>query len=128
MLTLPHAVKIFVATAAADMRKSFNGLSALVQGSLSQDPFCGHLFVFFNKRRDQVRIIFWDRSGFCILAKRLEKGRFQLPTAGEGGTHVTMEAADIALILEGIDLRGAKKIKRWVPSKNEKSSHLTLAI
>lgn len=118
MLTLPQAVKIYVARDAADMRKSFSGLSALVQNELHGDPFCGHLFVFFNKRGDQVRIIFWDRSGFCILGKRLEKGNFRRPIIDASQTHVTMEAAELLLILEGIDLQGAKRRKRWdAPNK-----------
>lgn len=113
MLTLPHAVKIYVARDTADMRKSFNGLSALVQNTLQADPFCGHLFVFFNKRGDQVRILFWDRSGFFILAKRLEKGHFRRPVVDVSQTYATMEAADLLLILEGIDLQGATRRARW---------------
>jgi transposase len=117
MLTLPHAVKIYVAAQSADMRKSFDGLSALVQSVLQQDPFCGHLFVFFNRKRDQARVLFWDRSGYCILAKRLEEGRFRLPDIADDATHAIMEAAELALILEGIDLQGATRSKRWQPSK-----------
>jgi transposase len=113
MLTLPQAVKIYVARDVADMRKSFNGLSALVQNALQVDVYCGHLFVFFNKRGDQVRIIFWDRSGFCLLAKRLEKGCFSRPVIDASQTHATMEAAELLLILEGIELQGSKRRKRW---------------
>lgn len=127
MLTLPHAVKVYVAAQAADMRKSFDGLSALVQGVLRQDPFCGHLFVFFNRKRDQARVLFWDRSGYCILAKRLEKGCFRLPELAADATHAVMEAADLALILEGIDLRGATRRKRWKPGKNSTSQQSPLA-
>jgi len=121
MLTLPHSVKIYVAAGPTDMRKSFNGLSMAVQSILNKDVFCGHLFVFFNARRDQVRIIFWDRSGFCILAKRLERGRFNVPACAEGASHVDMEAAELALILEGIDLQNAKRRARWSPEKSQRN-------
>lgn len=127
MLTLPHAVKVHVAMQPADMRKSFDGLSALVQGVMSQDPLSGHLFVFFNRRRDQVRVLFWDRSGYCYLAKRLEKGCFRLPEVREGATHVVMDAAELALILEGINLQGAARRKRWMPSQNATAQHSSLA-
>lgn len=115
MLTLPPAVRVYVASAATDMRKSFNGLQVAVQDVLREDPFGGHLFVFFNRRRDQVRILFWDRSGFCILAKRLERASFHIPTCDEAQTHVCLDAAELALILEGIDLRHAKRQPRWQP-------------
>lgn len=117
MLSLPPTVKIFLCPQATDMRKSFNGLSAAIKQVLGQDPFCGHLFVFFNRRRDQVRILFWDRNGFSILAKRLEKGCFKLPACESGKSHVDIEAADLALILEGIDLNNATRRKRWNPEQ-----------
>lgn len=117
MLSLPPTVKIFLCAHATDMRKSFNGLSSAVKKVLEQDPFCGRLFVFFNRRRDQVRILFWDRNGFSILAKRLEKGCFKLPACEVGASHVDIEAADLALILEGIDLTNAKRRKRWTPEQ-----------
>jgi transposase len=115
MMNLPPSVKIYVASGPADMRKSFNGLSSEVKHKLQGDPFCGHLFVFFNKRRDQVRVLFWDRNGFSIFAKRLEKGCFTLPAFDDGATHVDIEAAELALILEGIDLHGANRRPRWDP-------------
>lgn len=116
MMTLPPSVKIFIASEATDMRKSFNGLSLAVQQKLKEDPFCGHMFVFFNKRRDQVRVFFWDRNGFSILAKRLERGCFKLPHVQVGATHVTVEAAELALILEGINLHKANCRPRWDPA------------
>jgi transposase len=115
MLSLPPSVKIYIASAPTDMRKSFNGLSSDIEHKLKEDPFCGHLFVFFNKRKDQVRVLFWDRNGFSILAKRLEKGCFNLPLSEAGATHVNIEAVELALILEGIDLHQAKRRPRWTP-------------
>jgi transposase len=114
MLMLPPSVRVYIATAPADLRKSFDGLSALVASSLGQDPLAGHLFVFRNRRGDQVRILFWDRTGYCIFAKRLARGRFHfLWQVPEGAAQIEVDAGELALLLEGIDLRGAKRYKRW---------------
>lgn len=120
MLSLPASVRVYVATTPCDMRKQFDGIAALVENQLGQDPRSGHLFVLFNKRGDMVRILFWDRSGYCLLSKRLERGVFRLPWEREdSGGYVEMEAAELALVLEGIDLRGAKRRKRWEPPATE---------
>ena len=111
MLMLPPSVRVHLATAPADMRCAFDGLTARVQYILQEDPFSGHLFVFRNKRGDRVKILFWDRSGFCLWYKRLEKGTFHFPDAS--GESVEVEAAELALLLEGIDLRGARRRPRW---------------
>ena len=116
MLTLPPSVRVYVATAPCDMRKHIDGIAALVENLLQESPRSGHLFVVFNRRGDQVRILFWDRTGYCLFSKRLEKGVFRMPWEGDvSGSHVEMESAELALILEGIDLRGAKRRKRWRP-------------
>jgi transposase len=107
-------VRIYVSTSPADMRKSFDGLSALARNVVNQDPMSGHLFVWFNRRGDQVRILFWDRTGYAILAKRLERGTYRLSkAAAEGATHVTVDAAELTLLLEGIDVSQAKRRRRW---------------
>jgi transposase len=114
MIPLPPSVRIYVATAPADMRKSFDGLSALARNVVNQDPMSGHLFVWFNRRGDQVRILFWDRTGYAILAKRLERGTYHLAKApAEGAAHVTVDAAELTLLLEGIDVSQAKRRRRW---------------
>lgn len=114
MIPLPPSVRIYVAASPADMRKSFDGLSALARDVVNQDPMSGHLFVWFNRRGDQVRILFWDRTGYAILAKRLERGTFRLAkTPAAGATHVTVDAAELTLVLEGIDLSQAKRRRRW---------------
>lgn len=118
MLSLPPSVQIYVAVEPADMRKSFDGLSALVEGILKHDPFSGHLFVFRNRRGDRVKILYWDRSGFCIWYKLLEKGTFRFPSTEKD--YVEMSAADLALILEGIDLEGARRQKRFVMPRRSK--------
>ena len=98
------------------MRKHIDGIAALVENLLQESPRSGHLFVVFNRRGDQVRILFWDRTGYCLLSKRLERGVFRMSWEGDvSGSHVEMESAELALILEGIDLRGAKRRKRWAP-------------
>jgi len=115
MLMLPPSVHIYLAAEPADMRCSFNGLMLRVTNLLEQDPYSGHLFVFRNRRGDRIKILFWDRSGFCLWYKLLEKGTFRLPECH--GSSVQVEAADLALLLEGIDLRGARRRPRWVPKK-----------
>lgn len=117
MLMMPPAVRIFVCLEATDMRKGFDGLAAVTRERLEADPLSGHLFVFFNRRRDRVKILFWDRTGLCIWYKRIEKGRFRLTSldACRDRRHAEMEAAELALILEGIDLSQAKRRARFVP-------------
>jgi transposase len=117
MLSLPPSVRIFVALEATDMRKSFDGLAGEVRRLIEQDPLSGHLFVFFNRRRTMVKVLYWDRNGFCLVAKRLERGTFRLPDANESGA-VEMEAMELGLILEGIDLRGARRRLRWTPCQS----------
>jgi len=111
MLMLPPTVRVHLALAPADMRCAFDGLTARVVSVLQQDPFSGHLFVFRNKRRDRIKILFWDRSGFCLWYKRLEKGTFHFPESSAESAEV--EAAELALLLEGIDLSGARRRPRW---------------
>jgi len=117
MFTLPSSVRIFVAAEPTDLRKSFDGLSATVEHTLGHDPLSGHLFVFFNKRRNQVRCLFWDRTGYCVLAKRLAKGRFRFTEQLEAGRRIVeLESVELSLILEGIDLKGAVRRARWRPT------------
>ncbi len=114
MLTLPPTVRIYVATRPVDCRKSFDGLSIAVANVLGHDPTCGYLFCFFNKRATQVRVLFWDRTGWCVLAKRLARGRFYLASIRDReAACVQMDVAELSLILEGIDLSGATRRKRY---------------
>lgn len=119
MLMFPPAVRVFVCLEVTDMRKGFDGLAAVTHKFIREDPLSGHLFVFFNRRRDRVKLLFWDRSGFCIWYKRLEKGRFQLTSLDKHrrGHHAEVEAAELALILEGIDLTNARRRPRFTPRK-----------
>jgi transposase len=112
VLTIPAAVKIYVAPGATDMRKAIDGLSALVREALGEDPLSGHLFVFANRRRDRLKILVWDRDGYWVLFKRLETGTFRWPQDGATAP-VVMTARDLMLILEGVDLRHATYRKRY---------------
>jgi transposase len=117
VLTMPPSVRVYLAAQPTDLRKSFDGLSALVAQTFGQDPLCGHLFVFRNRRGDQIRVLFWDRTGYAILGKKLARGRFHLAReVPAGATHVEVEAAELSLMLEGIDLSGAVRRKRWRPA------------
>ena len=110
MLSLPPSVRLFVARGVTDMRKSFDTLAALVIDVIEQDPQSGHLFLFVNRRRDRLKVLWWDRSGYCLLAKRLEHGQFRVFDRADGSAgSFEMSASELALILEGIDLRGAKR-------------------
>jgi transposase len=111
VLSLPSALRIFVAVEPADMRKGFDGLAQLVRDVIAQDPLSGHLFVFRNRRRDRVKILYWDRDGFAIWMKRLEKGTFHFPEAKQGRIEVT--PAEMAAVLEGIDLSRARRLPRF---------------
>jgi transposase len=114
MLTLPPSVKIYVAAEPVDARKSFDGLASLVEASFGRDPLSGFLFVFLNRRGHLVQLLFWDRNGYCIVKKRLEAGTFRLARAPEGGaSHIEIDAVELSLMLEGIDLAGAKRHKRY---------------
>jgi transposase len=113
MLSLASTLRIFLATAPADLRKGFDGLSQLVRELIDQDPLSGHLFVFRNRRRDRVKILYWDRDGFALWYKRLEKGTFRFPEAKDGRVEVT--PAEMAAVLEGIDLTRARRLPRFAP-------------
>lgn len=118
MLTLPPSVRIFLCLSPADMRRSLDGLAALTREILREDPLSGHLFVYFNRRRDRAKILFWDRSGLCLYYKRLEKGTFRLSAFEDpNSSRAEIESAELALILEGIELAHAKRRSRFVPRK-----------
>jgi transposase len=113
MLSFPPAVRIWLATNPADLRKSFDGLAELVRQHLDNDPLSGHVFVFHNKRSDRVKLLYWDEDGFVIVYKRLEAGTFHFPAASEGQRGVSMRAADLAMLLDGVDWQKAKRSKRY---------------
>ena len=105
MITLAAATRVWLAVGRTDMRKGFDGLSSLVQEKLAQDPFCGHLFVFRGRRGDLLKVLWYDGQGLCLLAKRLEKGRFVWPSPADG--KVAISPAQLGMLLEGDRLADA---------------------
>lgn len=122
MLTLPPGVRVFVATERVDGRKGIDGLSALVRSQFAQDPLSGTMFVFFSRRADRVRVLYWDRDGYVLVTKRLERGCYRLPWPAEQ-RRVVIEAAELLLVLEGIELRGAGRRERWAPHSRVRTAH-----
>jgi transposase len=110
VLTIPESVRIYLAVGATDMRKSFDTLAALVTEVIGEEPRSGHLFVFCNARRDRLKILFWESSGYWVLAKRLERGTFAWPPGP--GTRAKLSSAELAALLGGLDLRGSRR-RRW---------------
>lgn len=111
MIGLPAGTKVWLAAGITDMRSGFNGLAAKVQMALEEDPFSGHVFVFRGRRGDLIKLLWWSGDGLCLLAKRLERGRFVWPQASDGS--VALTPAQLSMLLEGIDWR--KPERTWRP-------------
>lgn len=111
MISLPPSVRIFLAVQPADLRRGFDGLAALTMSIVGQDPLSGHLFVFRNRRADRIKILWWDRGGYAIWMKRLERGVFRFPAPVDQRVEVT--PGELAAILEGIDLSRAPRQSRF---------------
>lgn len=135
MLTISRTTRVFLATRPTDMRKGFDGLAALVEHAIREDPFSGHLFVFRNQRRDRLKLLWWDRDGWALFYKRLERGGYEFPTdrktpgtsASDGDARCEIRADELALLLEGIDLKSVKRRPRYerptaTPAKSPTSS------
>jgi transposase len=117
VLTIPRAVRIFIASSPIDMRKSIDGLSAIVQSELEDDPYSGHYFVFVSRRCDRVKILTWDRNGFALYYKRLERGQFRLPHIGSDSMSVEVDATQLTMLLDGIEYGRVRRPKPWEPVK-----------
>ena len=111
MLSWPRAVRVFVHVRPTDMRRSFDRLACMAREVLHQDPLSGHLFVFVNRTGDRMKVLFWDRSGYVLFYKRLEQGVFHLPA--EASECLEIDVLRLTLILEGLDLSGARQSKRF---------------
>ena len=124
MIGLALGVKVFLCTAPTDMRRGFDGLSGMAESLVQQDPLSGHLFVFRNRNRDKLKILYWDQDGLAIWYKRLEQDTFQFPTDGktqeEVAAGVEISNSELSLLLGGIDLRTARRRKRYELPKNPK--------
>jgi transposase len=115
MLTLPSSVRVYLAAEPVDLRRGHDGLVALVRGTWKLNPFDGHLFVFLGRRLDRVKILVWDRNGFVLYYKRLSQGRFRMPSIPAGATRVEMDATTLAMLLDGIDVKGVRRPTAWRP-------------
>ncbi len=113
MIHLPASVRVYLCTAPCDMRRGFDGLHALVTGAMQLDAFGGHLFVFANRRKDRVKILYWDRDGFAVWAKRLEEGTYAMPFGKADEARYEITAQELGALLSGIDLSVAKRRKRY---------------
>ena len=116
MILLPRAVRVYFATQPTNLRRSFEGLSNEVREVLRHDPLAGHVFVFLNRRKTQVKLLVYTRGGFTIVHKRLERGTFTFPArVVEGVASVEIDVHELAMLLEGIDVRRARTAARWEP-------------
>lgn len=115
MIALPPQVRVFLYRLPTDMRKSFHGLVALVESAVKQDPLSGSLFVFLNRQRDRIKILYWGQTGFCIWYQQLQKGTYQLPDEKSLEDQQTIEVtrSQLSLILDGIDLSSARQRMRY---------------
>ena len=118
MLSLPASVRIFVCLEVTDMRRGFDGLAAMASSVLGEDPLSGHLFVFRNRRQDRLKILYWDRDGYALWYKRLEKGRFRFPQtltrpSSSARQRVELKASDLMMLLDGVDLRTVRREPRY---------------
>ena len=114
MLSIPPSVKIFLCTEPTDLRRGFDGLAALVQETLGEDPLSGHLFIFLNRRCNRLKLLYWDEDGYVIWMKRLERGTFELPRAKPAdGVGLKITASKLSLILGGIDLSSVRRRRRY---------------
>ena len=115
MLTIPRSVRIFIGSTPIDMRKSIDGLMAIVQEELEQDAHSGFLFVFVSRRADRVKILTWDKGGFVLVYKRLEKGQFKLPHMDPSSMAVEIDATQLTMLLDGIDFGRVRRPDHWKP-------------
>jgi transposase len=119
MIHLPASVRVYLATSPCDMRRGFDGLHALISETMQLDAFGGHLFVFANRRRDRMKILYWDRDGFAVWAKRLEQGTYAMPFSESKPARREITAQELGALLSGIDLRQAQRRKRYQRNSTE---------
>jgi transposase len=113
MIHLPSSVRVYLCLSPTDMRRSFDGLHALVRDHLQLDAFAGHLYIFSNRRKDRLKVLYWDRDGFAVWAKRLEEGSFAIPSGKSGSNRIEITPEELGAVLSGIDLQQATRRKRY---------------
>ena len=114
-MTLPSSVRVYLAAEPVDLRRGHDGLVAIVRSNWRLNPFDGHLFVFFGRRLDRVKILVWDRNGFVLYYKRLSQGRFRMPKVPDNATRVELDATTLAMLLDGIDVKSVRRPAAWAP-------------
>jgi transposase len=114
MFAIGSNARIWLCTKATDMRKSYNGLIALVKNQLDHDPLSGHYFVFVNRRKTMMKVLYFEPSGYCLWSKRLEQGQFQVRSSSNGKKSLT--ATDLQLLLDGIEVQKMRQLKRYKPA------------
>ena len=117
MLTLASQMQIYLHTQPTDMRKSFDGLSGLVRSVFHADPIDGSLFLFINRRRDRIKMLWWDRDGLALFYKRLEAGTFEMLEASDDSDVLQIDATQLALLLAGVTLQSARRRKRYTKAR-----------
>lgn len=120
MLSLGPGVQVVLATEPVDLRRGHDGLVTLVRSLWRADPYSGTLFVFFGRRRDRVKVLFFSAGGFVVYYKRLERGRFFMPHVPAAASQVVLDAASLAMLLDGVDLRAVRRAPRWEPAHARK--------
>jgi transposase len=120
VLSLGPGVQVVLATEPVDLRRGHDGLATLVRSLWRADPYSGTLFVFFGRRRDRVKVLFFSAGGFVVYYKRLERGRFCMPHVPEAASQVVLDAASLAMLLDGVDLRAVRRAPRWEPARARK--------
>ena len=114
MIAIPSGASIFLCLTATDLRKSFDGLTGLVRSEFSREPNDGSLFLFINRRRDRMKILYWEVGGYALWYKRLESGSFEVVSGHKGESVMTIDAAELSMLLSGISLQSVKRRKRFV--------------
>jgi transposase len=123
VILLPGAVRVYFATAPVNLRRSFDGLSNEVRTVLGRDPLSGHVFVFLNRRKTQVKLLLWTRGGFTVVHKRLEQGRFSFPQqVASQAACVVLDVHELGMLLEGIDMSRVQKSRRWEPATHSSAA------
>jgi len=113
MIAVPANAELYLYTAPTDMRKSFDGLSGLVRSELGREPNDGSLFLFINRRRDRLKILYWESGGYALWYKRLESGTFETVTGGDGEPVVTIDATELSMLVSGVPLRPIRRRRRY---------------
>ena len=121
MFQLTSAVKIFLCAYPINMHYSFEGLSGLVESTFNQDPTCGHIFVFYNKRKDKIKLLYFDNDGLAIWYKRLERGTFKFPINNKDNSFA-IDAATLTLILSGFEPNSVKRLRRFKIKENQRKT------